>query len=51
MTRPEKDLFPTPKEIDLDCSCQDRADLCKHVAAHFSMVSALFHFPRGHGWD
>ena len=26
-------LFPTPKEIKLDCSCPDWADMCKHVAA------------------
>jgi uncharacterized Zn finger protein len=33
VTRQERGLFPTPKEIDLDCSCPDWADLCKHVAA------------------
>jgi len=26
-------LFPTPKEIKLNCSCPDWADMCKHVAA------------------
>ncbi|MDR2532021.1 MAG: SWIM zinc finger family protein [Oscillospiraceae bacterium] len=26
-------LFPSPKEIHLDCSCPDWAVLCKHVAA------------------
>lgn len=26
-------LFPLPKEIDLDCSCPDWAELCKHAAA------------------
>jgi uncharacterized Zn finger protein len=26
-------LFPSPKEIALDCSCPDWADMCKHVAA------------------
>lgn len=26
-------LFPSPKEIDLGCSCPDWADMCKHVAA------------------
>jgi uncharacterized Zn finger protein len=26
-------LFPAPKEIHLDCSCPDYADMCKHVAA------------------
>ncbi len=28
-----KGLFPSPKEIDLDCSCPDWAEMCKHVAA------------------
>jgi len=26
-------LFPSPGEIDLNCSCPDWADMCKHVAA------------------
>ena len=26
-------LFPSPKEIDFDCSCPDWAYMCKHVAA------------------
>lgn len=26
-------LFPSPGEIDLDCSCPDYAGMCKHVAA------------------
>ena len=26
-------LFPSPKEIKLDCSCPDWAKMCKHVAA------------------
>ena len=40
VTRREKGLFPTPKEIDLDCSCLDWADLCKHVAASLYGVGA-----------
>jgi len=28
-----KGLFPSPKEIDFDCSCPDWASMCKHVAA------------------
>jgi len=40
VTRPEKGLFPMPKEIDLDCSCPDWADLCKHVAASLYGVGA-----------
>jgi len=26
-------LFPSPKEINFDCSCPDWASMCKHVAA------------------
>jgi uncharacterized Zn finger protein len=26
-------VFPEPREISLDCSCPDRAAVCKHVAA------------------
>jgi uncharacterized Zn finger protein len=26
-------LFPAPREIKLNCSCPDWADMCKHVAA------------------
>jgi len=26
-------LFPSPDEIEFDCSCPDRAHMCKHVAA------------------
>jgi uncharacterized Zn finger protein len=40
VTRPNRGLFPTPKEIDLDCSCPDWADLCKHVAAALYGVGA-----------
>ena len=40
VTRPERGLFPTPKEIELDCSCPDWAELCKHVAASLYGVGA-----------
>lgn len=40
VTRRERGLFPTPGEIDLDCSCPDWADLCKHVAATLYGVGA-----------
>jgi uncharacterized Zn finger protein len=40
VTRRERGLFPTPKEIDLDCSCPDWAELCKHVAAALYGVGA-----------
>jgi uncharacterized Zn finger protein len=33
-------LFPSPKEIDLSCSCPDWADMCKHVAAVLYGVGA-----------
>ena len=29
----QKGLFPSPREIHMDCSCPDWADMCKHVAA------------------
>src|SRR5271170_7649760 len=40
VTRPERGLFPTPKEIELNLSCPDWADLCKHVAASLYGVGA-----------
>jgi uncharacterized Zn finger protein len=40
MTRPESGLFPSPGEIDLDCSCPDWADMCKHVASVLYGVGA-----------
>src|ERR1051326_1232160 len=29
----DKGLFPSPKEIDFECSCPDYAFMCKHIAA------------------
>jgi uncharacterized Zn finger protein len=40
MTHRETGLFPSPKEIDLNCSCPDWADMCKHVAAVLYGVGA-----------
>ena len=40
MTQPASGLFPAPAEIDLDCSCPDWADMCKHVAAVLYGVGA-----------
>lgn len=40
VTRQSGGLFPAPREIDLDCSCPDWADLCKHVAASLYGVGA-----------
>jgi uncharacterized Zn finger protein len=31
--QPKTGLFPSPKEIHLQCSCPDWATMCKHVAA------------------
>ena len=33
-------LFPSPKEIKLDCDCPDWATMCKHVAATLYAVGA-----------
>ena len=33
VTRHDNGLFPTPKEIEMSCSCPDWAGMCKHVAA------------------
>jgi hypothetical protein len=33
VTRKERGLFPAPKDIAFECSCPDRAGMCKHVAA------------------
>jgi uncharacterized Zn finger protein len=33
-------LFPSPREIDLSCSCPDWASMCKHVAAALYGVGA-----------
>ena len=40
VTRQAGGLFPSPREIDLDCSCPDWAELCKHVAAALYGVGA-----------
>jgi uncharacterized Zn finger protein len=33
VTDRDEGLFPSPREISLDCSCPDWATMCKHVAA------------------
>jgi uncharacterized Zn finger protein len=35
-----KGLFPSPKEIDFNCSCPDWAYMCKHVAATLYGIGA-----------
>ena len=46
VTRRDGGLFPEPREIDMDCSCPDWADMCKHVAAALYGVGArLDHQP------
>jgi len=40
VTDRDRGLFPHPREIDLDCSCPDYADMCKHVAAVLYGVGA-----------
>src|SRR3989441_9417517 len=33
LTDAREGLFPEPREMTIDCSCPDSADVCKHVAA------------------
>ena len=33
LTHASDGLFPEPRELALDCSCPDAAEVCKHVAA------------------
>ncbi len=40
VTDPQKGLFPSPREIDMSCTCPDAATLCKHVAAVLYGVGA-----------
>ncbi len=40
VTKRGEGLFPTPKEITLNCSCPDWAQLCKHLAAVLYGVGA-----------
>jgi len=37
-----KGLFPSPEEINFDCSCPDWATMCKHVAATLYGIGARF---------
>jgi uncharacterized Zn finger protein len=40
LTKQGDGIFPSPKEIDFDCSCPDWASMCKHVAATLYGVGA-----------
>src|SRR5262249_20385424 len=40
VARPDRGLFPAPRDIDLSCSCPDGAVMCKHVAAVLYGVGA-----------
>jgi uncharacterized Zn finger protein len=40
LARPKEGLFPSPAEIDMDCSCPDGAYMCKHIAATLYGVGA-----------
>ena len=40
VTRRDGGLFPKPREIHMDCSCPDWADMCKHVAAALYGIGA-----------
>ncbi|MBI9089097.1 MAG: hypothetical protein JEZ12_07770 [Desulfobacterium sp.] len=40
LTHPDHGMFPSPGEIDFDCSCPDWALMCKHVAATLYGVGA-----------
>jgi uncharacterized Zn finger protein len=33
LVKPGDGMFPSPREIDVTCSCPDGASLCKHLAA------------------
>ena len=41
VTDKKEGLFPSPKEIKLNCSCPDWATMCKHVAATLYGVGVL----------
>lgn len=40
VTHREHGLFPSPSEIEMECSCPDWADMCKHLAAVLYGVGA-----------
>ena len=42
ITDRDNGLFPKPKEIHINCSCPDYADLCKHAAAVLYAIGLRF---------
>ncbi len=40
LTKQGDGIFPSPREIEFDCSCPDWASMCKHVAATLYGVGA-----------
>ena len=40
LTNQKQGIFPSPNEIEFDCSCPDWASMCKHVAATLYGVGA-----------
>src|SRR5262249_51935060 len=46
LSRKGTGLFPSPKEISLECSCPDGAYMCKHLAAvRYGVGARLDHSP------
>jgi len=46
VTQRNNGLFPTPKEIEMSCSCPDWAGMCKHIAATlYAVGNRLDHEP------
>jgi uncharacterized Zn finger protein len=41
LTDPKQGMFPSPKELKLQCSCPDYATMCKHIAATLYGVGYL----------
>ena len=41
LTHPTQGMFPSPKELKMQCSCPDYATMCKHIAATLYGVGHL----------
>jgi uncharacterized Zn finger protein len=42
VTDRDKGLFPAPSQIQMECSCPDHAQMCKHIAAVLYGIGARF---------